>query len=158
MSARTHATARRAPSLSVAVVAVMLLAAVAIFATAYAVAAVFGRDSDGKVTDLDARVVPAMEMAGTPLLTVTARGVAFDTDAITVPAGQTSQIRLDNIDAGIYHNIAVYADRAAEILVIRGKLFDGPNVRDYFFDALPAGVYYFQCDLHPAMNGAFNVE
>ena len=158
MTAQAPAAGKGTPKLGLPTVAIMLLAAFVLFTVAYAVAGVFGRDSDGQVTDLDARVVPAEEAFGTPLLTVTARAVAFDTNEILVQHGEVAQIRLDNIDAGINHNIAVYRDEAATDLIIRGKLFDGPDVRDYHFEGMPAGTYYFQCDLHPAMSGTFVVQ
>jgi plastocyanin len=158
MTLHAPAAKQGTPRLTAPAVAAMLLTAVAIFAVAYAIAMVYGRDSDGQVTDLDTRVVPAVVASGTPLLTVTARAVAFDTGVIMVRAGEAAQIRLDNIDAGINHNIAVYRDDAATDLVIRGKLFDGPDVRDYFFEGMPAGAYHFQCDLHPAMSGSFIVQ
>jgi plastocyanin len=158
MTAHTSAAGPRTARLTVSTVAMMLLGAVALFAAAYGVAAVFGRDSDGQVTDLDARVVPAVAVSGAPLLTVTARNVAFDTKEIIVRAEERAQIRLDNIDAGINHNIAVYRDEAATDLLIRGKLFDGPDVRDYHFEGMTAGTYHFQCDLHPAMSGTFIVQ
>jgi plastocyanin len=158
MAAGARAAGRGTPKLTISLVAMMLLGAVAIFAVAYVVAGMFGRDSDGQVADLDARVVPAVEISGTPLLTVTARSVAFNTQEIVVPAGEVAQIRLDNVDAGINHNIAVYRDDQATDLIIRGKLFDGPDARDYYFEGMPAGRYHFQCDLHPAMSGIFIVE
>lgn len=146
------------PRLTFSTGALMLLGALAIFAAAYAVAAVYGRDSDRQVENVDALVYPAVEASGTPLLTVTARDVAFDTREIRLTADQPAQIRVDNIDAGIYHNIAVYRDDGATELVARGTLFDGPNVRDYRFDGFSAGTYLFQCDLHPAMNGTLVAE
>jgi plastocyanin len=158
ISARSATVRGDAPRLTVSTGAVMVLAALAIFAAAYAVATVYGHDSDRKVENVDALTFPALEPSGTPLLTVVARGVAFDTDRIAVPADQPVHIRLDNIDAGIHHNIAIYRDRQASELVARGRLFDGPTVRDYRFDGFAAGAYYFQCDLHPAMNGSFIAE
>jgi plastocyanin len=67
-------------------------------------------------------------------------------------------IRLENEDAGILHNVAVYQDDEATSGLVRGALFDGPRTRDYTFPALPAGSYLFQCDLHPAMRGSFVVR
>jgi plastocyanin len=158
MTAQAPAAGKGTPRLTLPTVAIMGLAALAIFAVAYAVAGAFGRDSDSQVTDLDARVVPAVETSGTPLLTVTARSVAFDTNEIIVQAGEVAQIRLDNFDAGINHNIAVYRDDGAMDLIIRGKLFDGPDARDIYFEGMPAGRDHFQCDLHPAMSGTFVVQ
>ncbi|MGD9893750.1 MAG: cupredoxin domain-containing protein [Dehalococcoidia bacterium] len=158
MTTQAPVAGSQSPKLTISAVTMLLLGALVIFAAAYGVAAVFGRDADDEVTDLDARVVPAMPISGTPLLTVTARAVAFDTKEITVRAGEPAQIRLDNFDAGINHNIAVYRDEEAGDLVIRGKLFDGPDVRDYVFEGMTPGTYHFQCDLHPAMSGVFIVQ
>jgi len=148
----THPTQGDAPRLTLLGGALMVAAALATFAGAYAVGGLFGRAADNKL-DGGSHVVAAIEPSGTPLLTVHSRNVAFDTDTITLPAGQPAQIRLENEDAGIFHNIAVYHDAQASDLVARGALFDGPRTRDYHFAGIPAGTYYFQCDLHPAMGG-----
>ena len=156
--AATHPASSDSARLSLLSGAVMVIAAVAVFAAAYAAGGVFGRNADGKLDGAGARVVAAVEPAGTPLLTVRTRSVAFDTQTITVPAAQPAQIRVENEDAGIFHNIAVYRDAQASNLVARGKLFDGPRTRDYRFEPFSAGAYYFQCDLHPAMSGTFIAE
>ena len=136
----------------------MVAAALAVFAAAYAVGGIFGRDADSRLDGAGARVVAAEEPAGTPLVTVRTKNVVFDTQTITVPPEQPVQVRLGNEDAGIFHNIAVYRDAQASDLVARGKLFDGPRTRDYRFEGFPAGTYYFQCDLHPAMSGTLIAE
>lgn len=38
-----------------------------------------------------------------------------------------------------------------------GEIFPGPATRDYDVPALEAGTYYFQCDIHPQMNGTVEV-
>jgi len=149
------APAPAAPRLTVLGGALMVAAALAVFAAAYAVGGLFGRQADGKVDETDARVVAAVAPSGTPQQALAAWEVAFDTRTIRVPAGQPAHLRLDNKDAGIFHNIAVYRDPQASELLARGKLFIGPEIRDYRFDAFAPGTYYFQCDLHPAMNGTF---
>jgi len=131
----------------------MLAAAVLIFGAAYAVGGIFGRDADDKLASTEARGVPALAPSGTPLVALEARAVAFDTASLSVPAGQPVQVRIDNEDAGIFHNLAVYRDPQASDFVQRGTLFIGPAVRDYHFAAFAPGLYYFQCDLHPAMTG-----
>lgn len=138
--------------------ALMVAAALAIFAAAYGVGGLFGRAADDKAKDADTRIVAAEEPSGTPDLTLRAQNVAFDAKEIIVPAGRPAVIRLDNEDAGILHNIAVYRDAQVSELVTRGKLFDGPRTRDYRFEAFEAGTYYFQCDLHPSMNGVLRSE
>lgn len=156
--AATHPASSDPPRLTLLSGALMVAAALAVFGAAYAVGGLFGRGADSKLDGAGARAVAADEPAGTPLLTVRAKNVAFDTQAITVPADQPAQIRVENEDAGIFHNIAVYRDAQASDLVARGTLFDGPRTRDYRFAAFPAGTYYFQCDLHPAMSGTLIAE
>ena len=154
--ARPAADAEPRPSPLAGVV--MVLAALAVFGVAYAVGGLFGRQADSTLGDLDARVVSAEEPSGTPMVTISAWEVAFDAREIVAPATQPLHLRLDNKDAGILHNIAVYRDPRAGELVVRGKLFDGPRVRDYRFEPIPPGTYYFQCDLHPSMSGEFRAE
>ena len=154
----TRPAASDTPRLTLLNGALMVAAALLVFAAAYAAGGLFGRDANGKLDGPGARAVAADEPAGTPLLTIRTKNVAFDTQTITVPAEQPAQIRVENEDAGIFHNIAVYRDAQASDLVARGKLFDGPRTRDYHFAAFPAGTYYFQCDLHPAMSGTLIAE
>ena len=92
-------------------------------------------------------------------LTVTAQGLAFDTNCIQIPAGQKVTIHFDNKDAGTQHNIAVYPS-STEVTnpLFRGDPVTGPDSTDYSVGPLKAGEYYFQCDFHPPqMNGTFKV-
>ena len=97
--------------------------------------------------------------AGAPTATVTASGIAFDTSTIDLPADQPSTIHFVNEDNATQHNIAIYpsADDLANPL-FRGDLLTGPGETDYAVDPLEAGEYYFQCDVHPTMNGTVNVS
>jgi plastocyanin len=135
----------------------MLAGAAVLFGAAYLIGGAFGRAADDKLHGAPA-VIPAAAPSDAPLQTIAAKGVVFDTTSIRVPAGAAARLRVANDDAGIYHNIAVYRDRQASDLVQRGALFDGPKTRDYVFDPFTAGTYYFQCDLHPSMNGSFIAE
>ena len=91
-------------------------------------------------------------------LTVSASGIAFDTNCIQIPSGQTVTIRFDNKDAGTPHNIAVYPS-ATELSkpLFRGDVVTGPDTADYEVGPLDEGEYYFHCDVHPDMNGTFEV-
>jgi plastocyanin len=95
-------------------------------------------------------------------LTVIASGLAFDTDTITLTAGQESTITFDNQDSGVQHNISIYTanpaeDPNAEVL-FQGDLVTGPTTIDYVVPPLDPGEYYFFCIVHPDMNGAVVVE
>jgi plastocyanin len=91
-------------------------------------------------------------------LTVTASGIAFDTNCIEIPADQKVTIHFDNKDSGTQHNIAVFPSES-ELTnpLFRGDLVTGPNTADYAVGPLKAGDYYFHCDVHPTMNGTFKV-
>jgi plastocyanin len=87
---------------------------------------------------------------------VTASGLAFDTDTISLPAGEPTTITFINEDAGVQHNIAIYpsADEISpDTALFQGDLITGPAQVEYEIPALDAGESYFHCDVHPFMNG-----
>jgi plastocyanin len=88
--------------------------------------------------------------------TITARNIAFDAKELRLPAGKPFAFDFVNADAGIPHNVAIYrspTDLAAPLF--KGEIFPGPATRRYQVESgLPAGLWYFQCDVHPQqMNG-----
>lgn len=90
---------------------------------------------------------------------VAAENVAFDTETITVPAGAEVTVEFENRDDGIPHNIAVYTDVSATQAIFVGEIVTGPGRATYTFTApSEPGTYFFRCDVHPSMNGAFVVE
>ncbi|MGH2591112.1 MAG: cupredoxin domain-containing protein [Actinomycetota bacterium] len=90
---------------------------------------------------------------------ITARGIAFDTPCVEVPAGEPFTIAFDNEDSAL-HNVAIYpnADDLGDPL-FQGEVFTGPDSREYPpVDPLDAGEYFFQCDVHPdIMTGTVRV-
>lgn len=93
---------------------------------------------------------------------IVAAGVAFDLDTINLTAGEQVSLEFQNNDAGTLHNVAIYeneaAGRAQEDALFDGENISGPSTTIYEFEAPPAGEYYFQCDVHPGMNGTVVVE
>lgn len=85
--------------------------------------------------------------------TLVSSGLMFDTDVIELSADTATTVTLDNQDAGIPHNISIYGDSSLAEELFKGELFTGPGKIDYSIPALPAGNYYFQCDVHPTMAG-----
>jgi len=79
-------------------------------------------------------------------------------EKIVLPAGQAVTITFDNQDAGVQHNIAIYADNSLATVLFTGELVTGVASVEYQIPALEAGTYYFQCDVHPNMNGTVTVE
>jgi plastocyanin len=93
-----------------------------------------------------------------PVVNVTAKVIKFDQDTLTAPAGAAFSIVFDNQDAGVEHNVAIYTDssRADDLFV--GQRFIGPRIFTYEVTPLPAGSYFFVCDVHPdQMTGTFTV-
>ena len=94
---------------------------------------------------------------GPPTTSVTASGLAFDTTTITLPANKATTLTFDNEDAGVPHDIAIFPDSSATNPLFTGDIVVGVKTVDYHVPGLPAGSYYFHCDLHPQMNGAVAV-
>jgi plastocyanin len=92
------------------------------------------------------------------VLTVTVQGLAFDTDCLALPAGDAVTIRLVNAEDAEPHNVAIYADSSRSTQVFGGDIVDGGESIDYQVEALAAGTYYFDCTIHPAMNGSVVVR
>jgi len=93
------------------------------------------------------------EPGGAAGITVVAQDIAFDTGTIELAADTPTTITLDNRDAGVQHNVAIYADDTRSEVLFQGELLTGAGTIAYQIPPLPAGEYYFQCDVHPNMNG-----
>lgn len=94
-------------------------------------------------------------------LTVSAANIVFDTDTITVTAGEEAVIDFVNEDS-VEHNISVYPDQEAGVAkadaLFTGEIIQGGQETTYNVPAQEAGEYFFQCDVHPNMNGAYVAE
>ena len=94
----------------------------------------------------------------TVTLTLTAAGIAYDTDTLEVPADTPFRIVFTNNDAGIPHNVAIHEDSPTGALVWAGDIFNGVETRTYEVPALPAGTYGFVCTVHPNMTGTLTAK
>jgi plastocyanin len=94
-------------------------------------------------------------------VTVAAQNLAFDKDCLAAPAGEPFTILFQNNDPGVPHNVTVYADDSATTRLAGSEgvadVITGPSEVTYDADPLEGGVFYFQCDVHPFMNGQFAV-
>jgi plastocyanin len=88
---------------------------------------------------------------------ISAKGLAFDTSELSLPADAPVVIHFNNQDEGTPHNVAIYVSQGGDPL-FQGEFVTGPAEADYQVPATAAGTYYFQCDAHPTtMNGSVTV-
>ena len=95
--------------------------------------------------------------AGGAGTTLVAENTAFDLTELEVKAGAENTVAFDNKDSGVDHNMSIYPDQDAglsgEGIIFEGEIITGPATTDYTFEGPEKGEYYFQCDVHPNMNG-----
>ena len=75
----------------------------------------------------------------------------FDTDTLAVKADEPIALEFDNQDPNVPHNVVIFDgpdEKAPELF--KGELVTGPAKVTYQVDALPAGSYFFHCEVHPA--------
>ena len=97
----------------------------------------------------------ASTAAPVPISTVDSN-LAFAVSSLSFPAEQTVPLMFDNASTGLPHNIGIYDAKGGKEL-FRGDIVTGPKTVTYLVGPLAAGTYYFQCDVHPAMNGTLVV-
>lgn len=99
---------------------------------------------------------PGAEVASGPVVKIAAANIAFDKAALEAPADTPFQIQFSNNDAQP-HNVAILSAPGSTEPLFRGAIITGPKETTYKVEALPAGSYPFQCDVHPTMSGTFTV-
>jgi plastocyanin len=88
--------------------------------------------------------------------TITAANLEFDASVIEATAGEDFTITLVNDDSAP-HNLSIYTEEGGELLV-QGDTAEAGQSITIDVSALDAGTYYFQCDIHPDMNGSVEVS
>jgi plastocyanin len=103
---------------------------------------------------------PSAQPTAGPTVSLTAKTFAFDKKTLELVANALAVIDLDNQDATIPHNFALYRDAAYSDEIFKGDPVTGPGQKEYRFPAPGPGTYYFQCDFHPvpAMRGTVTVK
>jgi plastocyanin len=125
-----------------------------LFAT-MCVAAALALACGGGKANIDTLATAAADATASPALELQAKGTKFNKNTLVAPAGAAVVLAFDNQDSSVNHNVAVYTDKSARENLYRGDIFEGKEKREYRFQAPPAGVYYFRCDVHPDMDGVF---
>ncbi|HEX2063359.1 MAG TPA: cupredoxin domain-containing protein, partial [Acidimicrobiales bacterium] len=102
--------------------------------------------------------VHAEEHAGEAgLVQLAAENTTFSRDTIELKADEEVEIRFDNNDRDVQHNITILGQDPSRP-VFRGQISTGVATVTYRFHAPPAGEYNFQCDIHPGqMKGKVKV-
>lgn len=92
------------------------------------------------------------------LIQLKAENIAFAPDTVTIKANEEVEIRFDNNDRAVQHNISIYGQDPTRP-VFRGELVTGVATVTYTFRSPGPGEYRFQCDVHPGqMKGTVKVE
>ena len=88
---------------------------------------------------------------------ITAADLAFDVTSIEATAGEDFTITLVNNDSAP-HNISIYSEEGGDLLGEAGATAEAGQTVTLDVAALEPGTYYFQCDIHPDMNGTVVVS
>jgi plastocyanin len=97
----------------------------------------------------------ALPTSGT-VLQISATNSVFDPKQLSAPANSRFKIAFTNNDSGLPHNVSIYTDSSASKALFVDTPFPGPKTKIYSVKGLPAGTYFFRCDVHPTMTGAFS--
>ena len=91
-------------------------------------------------------------------LSISAVDLQFSSDTLEFTAGEESELEFVNDDASsIQHNVAIYEEEGGADLFV-GEVIPGGQSVTYSVPAMEAGEFYFQCDVHPGMNGSVAVQ
>ena len=83
---------------------------------------------------------------------ITASNFAFEPATIEVAAGEAFELEFVNDDSAP-HNLSIYRDGSAADKLFAGQVAGAGSSVVYAVPELPAGSWYFRCDIHPAMHG-----
>jgi cytochrome c oxidase subunit 2 len=106
-----------------------------------------------------AKPTPRPSGSGVPpaaTLDLAAQSIAFDKQALDAPANKPFEIKFDNKDAGITHDVAIQ-DPSGKLLV-NGDDVKGPGQATYPIQPLQPGSYKFICTFHSNMTGTLTVK
>ena len=88
---------------------------------------------------------------------ISANNLKYSTDKLTATAGAVT-IVFDNQESGVPHNIHVFKGKSSSgDSAGQTDIESGPKKQTLKLD-LTAGTYYYQCDVHPNMNGTLTVN
>jgi plastocyanin len=91
-----------------------------------------------------------------PGVAIKALNIAFEPQAVTVPANVPLVLLFDNQDAGIPHDIQV--SDANGTVIVKSEIINGPKQIQVPLPALGPGAYTFACVVHPNMTGTITAQ
>ena len=83
---------------------------------------------------------------------IDANNLKFSTAELAVPSDAPFKLFFRNLE-GAPHNVAIYGDSSASEKIFVGETITNAAIT-YDIPAIPAGEYFFRCDVHPDMTGA----
>ena len=87
---------------------------------------------------------------------IEANNLTFSTAELAVPAGAAFKLFFKNLE-GAPHNVAIYGDSTASAKIFVGETITNAAIT-YDVPAIPAGEYFFRCDVHTDMNGTLRAS
>ncbi len=107
-------------------------------------------------------VVPAGCRPKGSKLQISASAQHFSTHCLAAPAGATFTIALENQKVSALsptHMLSIYTDSTVSQSLFKGSQVPAGERVTYHVPELPAGTYFFRCDIHPeTMVGVFVVR
>jgi plastocyanin len=107
-------------------------------------------------------VAPPVVEPPSATLSITAQGTAWNKTTLAALADTPLTLTMNNNDAGVAHNIhfSQGADPGGPDLdpPAMTEIENGPNVQTLNFGPLPAGDYYYVCDVHTNMEGVLTAS
>ncbi len=137
--------------------ALLLVVSFAVFAVAFYGGAKLVEEEKAPATPESADTGP-ITPGGPVTIDLVAKDLKFDKRSLAASSGGAVTVNFTNQDAGILHNVAFYTSRSATQKIFVGQIITGVNSITEKFTAPAAGNYFFRCDVHPDMNGAFVVK
>jgi hypothetical protein len=78
---------------------------------------------------------------------------SFDQSRLVVVADRPLKLTFENKQAGVPHDVAIFAEDEPSTPVFAGEVITGPDTIVYDIPPLAATGYRFQCTIHPPMIG-----
>ena len=100
--------------------------------------------------------VPSITPPPDAAASIEANNLKFSSADLAVPAGAPFKLFFKNLEDAP-HNVAIYGDSSASQKIFVGETITKAAIT-YDVPAMPAGEYFFRCDVHTDMNGTVSAS